>query len=99
MPGANHYLLLSNASATGAAKTVVEPGLYCFEAVGTFSGATVSLERLGPDATTYYSVGSVSELTAADGALVEIPAGIYRAAVASGPPSGIYANLTPVRLY
>lgn len=92
---ATAILLLSNATATGGAKAVTSPGDYCFAVDGTFSGATVSLEMQSPDGSSWVAIAS-SGLTAEGGVIISLPANVYRAAVASGPPSGIYATLSPV---
>lgn len=84
--------LLSNESATGSAgRWPGGKGTYCV--VGTFSGATVALEYLGPDGTTWVSVGAEAELTAAGMVTVEFASGQVRAAVTGGSPSGLYATL------
>lgn len=87
--------LLSNASATGAA--VIWPGgAGVFEVAGTFSGATVSLQRMGPDSATWYSVGADTTLTAAGGGYFILPPGRIRAAV-TGSPTGMYATAEKAR--
>ena len=83
--------LLTNASATGSA-VQWGGGWGVFEVAGTFSGATVTLQRLGPDGTTWYAVGSSTTLTSAGGAAFLMPPGQIRALVASGTPSGLFAT-------
>lgn len=85
-------LLLYNTNATGGGVSL-PAGRYSFALVGTFGGATVTLQMLGPDGVTWLPVGSATALTAAGRELVEIPSGTYRALVASGAPSGLYASL------
>lgn len=87
--------LLSNATATGTA-VAVNAGRYAFMCDGTFSGATVTLQILGPDGSSYLSAGSDAALTAEGAVLVELPNCSVRALVASGPPSGMYATLTRI---
>lgn len=58
--------LLSNASATGAA-VQWSGGLGVFTALGTFGGATVTLQYLGPDGVTWVAMGTDTTLTAAGG--------------------------------
>lgn len=85
--------LLSNASATGSAVNVPVCGYYQFMVSGTIGGATVKLQILGPDESTYVDVGSGS-LTAAGTVLVALPAGAsVKAAVTGGTPSALYAAI------
>lgn len=84
------YVLLSNASATGSA-VEVQGGSYIWSTQGTFSGATLTLQALGPDGSTYMDVAAI---TAAGAVAVNIGDGTsMRVAVAGGPPSGIYSTL------
>ena len=87
--------LLSNASATGAGVTW-GGGKAQFSAAGTFGGATVALEVLGPDGTTWIAAGTSTSLTAAGLAVVDLPQGQVRASVTGGAPSGLYARLARV---
>lgn len=88
--------LLSDASATGGGVTLAFPGRYAFAAAGTFGGATVKPQMLGPDGATWLDLGTESALTAAGTCLLHLPAGTYRGNVAGGTPSGIYATLAYV---
>jgi hypothetical protein len=81
--------LLSNATATGAAATW-GGGAGVFIVVGTFTGATVALETLGPDGATW--VASQAGLTANGVQRFVLPPGQIRASVTGGTPSGLYAN-------
>jgi len=83
--------LLANAAATGAAMTW-SGGDGCFLAVGSFGGATVSLQVLGPDRTTWIDVGASTTLSAQGVATYRLPPGQIRAAVTGGTPSGLYAK-------
>lgn len=83
--------LLSNASATGS-PTTWSGGLGIFAAVGTFGGATVTLQFLGPDGSTWVAMGADTTLSAAGGALFTFSPGKIRAAVSGGAPSGLYAT-------
>jgi hypothetical protein len=67
-----------------------------FEAAGTFSGATVTLQRLGPDGATWYAVGADTTLTSAGGGYFIMPPGQIRALV-TGSPTGMYASAEQVR--
>lgn len=88
--------LLNNASATGSA-FAWRGGRGQFSVVGTFSGATVTLQILGPDGSTWQSMGTDAALTAAGVVNFDAPAGSIRAAVASGSPSGLYAEVASIR--
>lgn len=82
--------LLSNAGATGAA--VNWPGgKGFFSVVGTFGGATVSLQFLGPDGATWVTPTDGS-VTAAGGFVFELPQCNVRALVSGGSPSALYAK-------
>jgi len=88
--------LLSNASATGSAAQW-GGGAGVFSACGTFSGATVTLQFLGPDGSTWVAVGSDTTLTANGGGGFVLPPGQIRAAISGGPPSGMYAQAEQVK--
>lgn len=83
--------LLSNASATGA-RVIWSGGPGIFKAAGTFGGATVSLEYLAPDSTTWVAMGADTTLTAAGGGQFTSDPGPIRASVTGGAPSGLYAT-------
>jgi hypothetical protein len=83
--------LLSNASATGS-RVIWPGGPGVFKVVGTFGGATVSLEFLGPDGSTWVAMGADTTLTAAGGAQFTNDPGPIRASVTGGTPSGLYAT-------
>lgn len=85
-------ILLDNASATGAEKVITRSGSYCFSVVGTFGGATVTLQRRAANAV-WLSVGADAALTAAGQVIVDLPPGSVRALVAGGSPSALYAQL------
>lgn len=88
--------LLNNASATGSwVDWGGGPGV--FSAVGTFGGATVTLQFQGPDGSTAVAMGSDTTLTAAGAGGFVYPPGRIRAAVTGGTPSGLYAEANQVR--
>jgi hypothetical protein len=92
--GGATYGLLNNASATGSPTGPIVANSYIWAVAGTFGGATVKLQYLGPDGTTYIDVPSAS-LTAAGAIEVRIGAGaIVKAVVTGGAPSALYSNLT-----
>lgn len=92
--GGATYQLLTNVAVTGAAVTGIAGGEYLWAVAGTFGGATVKLQYLGPDGTTYIDVPSAS-LTAVGAVLVRIGANAsVKAVVTGGTPSGLYSNLS-----
>ena len=89
--------LLSNATATGSSVTW-PGGRGSFVVAGTFGGATVSLQLLGPNGTTWITAGTYTTLTAEGIGNFDLPQGRIRAAVTGGPPSGLYAIAVTVDL-
>jgi len=81
--------LLSNASASGSAATV-DGGRYIWSSVGTFSGATLSLQALLPDASTYLTVATH---TAANATEIAVGGPTTMKVTVTGSPSGIYSQL------
>lgn len=99
----NNYVfqLITNGSATGN-PVWWRGGKGRFSVVGTFTGEnSVSLEYLGPDATTWItandntSSASLITLIANGGVNFELPAGPIRAAI-SGTLSGVYATANTI---
>lgn len=87
-------VLLSNASATSSPTSALSGGQYIWKVTGTFSGATVTLQSLGPDGSTYQDVTS---LTANGQAFVNVGVDeVLRATVTSGTPSALYSTLSKV---
>lgn len=82
--------LLSNAAATGS-QLLWPGGQGAFMVAGTFAGATISLQFLGPDNTTWIDAGIATTLNAVGAGLFTLPACPIRASITGGPPSGIYA--------
>jgi len=83
--------LLTNASATGSAQNW-KGGRGVFTLAGTVGGATITLQYLGPDATTWLTAAAATTLTAVGVGSFELPPGQIRAAVTGGSPSGLYAQ-------
>lgn len=83
-------ILLSNASATG--DPVEWPGGEGqVSLAGTVNGATVTLQALAADGSTYVAVGTDTTFTAVGMAGFKLTAGtMIRALVAGGTPSGLY---------
>ena len=88
--------LIDNGSATGS-PALWAGGSGVFAVVGTFGGATVKLQFLGPNGTTWIDVGGTTVMTAAGGAGFVLPCGQIRGAVTGGSPSGIYASAEIVK--
>lgn len=82
--------LLTNASATGDA-LAVGGGTYVVSADGTFGGATLQLQLLSPDASSWLSVAGAT-FTAEGALVVDLPPGSIRMTVTGGTPSALYAN-------
>lgn len=92
---AQTVVVLSNAGATGNGVAWGGGKALATILVGT-GGATVALQALGPDGTTYVTVpsGSVATNTCLS---VELPAGTYRGLVTGGTaPAGIYIEMKGV---
>jgi len=86
-------VLLRNAAVTGDAVTVNQRGEYVFSADGTFGGATITLQLLSPDGTSWLAIDDAA-LTAEGAVLVGLGASsTVRALVAGGTPSALYAEL------
>lgn len=83
--------LLVNAAATSA--SLQWPGGQgVFSAVGTFGGATLSLQFMGPDGSTWIDAGVGTTLTAAGAGIFFLPPSPIRCTVTGGSPSGLYAR-------
>lgn len=86
--------LLSNATATGTEKIVQIGGRYVLTAVGTFSGATLQIQMLGPDNTTFIDLANGAFTAAPVGVAMDLPQGAHvRATLTGGSPTGMYAAL------
>lgn len=88
------YQLLENAAATGAPVGPIVQGSYIWAVAGTFGGATVKLQTLGPDGATYVDVAGAS-MTANGAMEVRIGGGaMIKVVVTGGVPSALYSNVT-----
>lgn len=92
------YLINNGTSTTPAQGLCWAGGEGMFVACGTYNGATISLQFLGPDAATWITAGAQTTLTSAGAGLFSLPPCNIRALVTGGPPSGIYALVNRVRL-
>jgi len=66
-------------------------GLYAVDVVATFGGGSVKLQKLAGDGSTFLSVSSATDFTAAGYATVQLPAGSYRLTIATA--SAVYAEV------
>lgn len=89
-------LLINNAAVTGPAVTLQQGGLYSFNAVGTFGGATVKLQILGPDDATYVDIPTASHTTPSVIGVYLPAGGTVKAVVTGGAPANLYASLALV---
>jgi hypothetical protein len=87
---AQNNTLLDGAAATGPATTWAG-GRGQFKALGSFGGATVTLQILGPDGATWLALGAEAALTGPGVVNFDCPPGQLRAAVSGGSPSGLHA--------
>lgn len=85
--------LASNISANSSAFQL-RGGKYAVAAVATFGGGSVKLQALGPDGSTYLSVASGTDFTAAGYGTVDLPPGQYRWTVATA--TAVYASVTRI---
>lgn len=92
MPMQTNKVLLKNESATGPVVDWIG-GTGVFAVTGTFGGATVSLEFLGPDGATWLAVGTDTTKTANGAGLFTLYPASIRAAVSGGTPSALHARV------
>lgn len=90
--------LLSNVATQVTGATVNwQGGIAAFVTMGTFGGATVSLQILGPDGATWIALGASTTVTSAGVVTpVYVPAGPVRAVVSAANPTGLYCSLAAV---
>lgn len=86
--------LLVNASATGAPQ-LWGLGNGVLSVVGTFGGATLQLQMLGPNSSTWIDIPTAS-FTANGAIVVELPPARVRMNVTGGTPSALFASLQAV---
>lgn len=71
-------------------------GVYLLAVSGTFNSGSVSLQLLGPDGSTYLTVGS-AVTSAGTAQPLYCPDGQYQLAV-SGSPSAMYASVSRIHM-
>jgi hypothetical protein len=79
-----------------AATTATFPlkgGCFCLDAVATWGGGSLTLQRLGPDATTYLTAATALTANGTSGAIA-LPPGTYRLAIATA--TAVYASLARI---
>lgn len=84
----------ANISATTAAFPLLG-GLYGVDCVATFSAGTVKLQKLAGDQSTYVSVSSGTDFSAAGYATVNLPAGTYKLTVATATAAYVQIRRIP----
>jgi hypothetical protein len=67
-------------------------GSYGISVIGTFSGGSVTLQRLSPDGATYVTV--LTAFSAAGYSSVNLPAGVYQLAIAT--LTAVYADIVSI---
>ena len=91
MGGPTDQLLIENGTSTSDSQRWAG-GRGTFSATATWGGATVALQYMAPDGSTWIDVGPEVTLTADDIGGFELAAGLIRAEVTGGPPSGLYVR-------
>lgn len=87
------YTLLRDASATGDYQSI-DGGTYIWDAVGTFGGATLQLQTLGPDGATDLDVdGATLTANGSFESPIAIGDGTQVRVEVTGSPSGLYSML------
>lgn len=87
---ANEAALFANVAATTSA-FLLQGGKYAVKAVATFSAGSVKLQTLLPDGSTWLSVSSATDFTAAGFATVDLPPGSYRFLITTA--TAVYASV------
>lgn len=93
MSNGRDSISFSNIATTMAAFTL-QGGEYAVASTATFGGGSVKLQRLGPDGSTYQSVASASDFTAAGYTALDLPPGQYRFTIATA--TAVYAEVTAI---
>jgi hypothetical protein len=93
MSNGRDSISFSNIATTTAAFTL-QGGEYAVASTATFGGGSVKLQRLGPDGSTYQSVASASDFTAAGYTALDLPPGQYRFTIATS--TAVYAEVTAI---
>ena len=73
---------------------VLRGGAYGVTVVATFGGGSVKLQKLAADGSTYVSVSSGTDFTAAGFATVNLPQGTYKITIATA--SAVYVEIAAI---
>lgn len=93
-----HVISLLSAVAgalTGAASSAILGGTYQLAVNGTFGGASVQLQMLGPDGVNYINIGTA--VTVAGIQAIDLPVGATVRATITAGGTAMYATLSSVR--
>lgn len=90
MATATEAVTFSNIAASTTA-FALRGGKYAVMALATFGGGSVKLQALGPDGSSYLSLATISDFTAAGGATFDLPPGQYRFTIATA--TAVYASV------
>ena len=90
--GGGPYTLLSNASASGSPVVGIVGGSYVWSCTGTFAGATLTLQTLGPNGSTFVTVATMT--SASNTGVVIGTNATAKVTVSAGPPSAMYCTLS-----
>lgn len=93
MPTSSEGKTFSNIAAS-TSTFPLNGGKYGAEATATFGGGSVKLQKLLGDGSTFQSVASATDFTAAGYAVIDLPPGQYRFTIATA--TAVYCALTRV---
>lgn len=98
MARSNDSNLYHSATATSSAPFTLKGGKYAVSELATFAMSdTLSLEYLGPDGSTYVSVGSALVFAATGGyVVIDLPPGQYKWVLGSTHVTAIYAAVVRI---
>jgi hypothetical protein len=84
--------LYHTATATDSSTFALNGGSYAVDVLATWGGGSVTLERLGPDGSTYLTAATA--FTANGSSTVSLPPGTYKFAVTTA--TAVYAAVTRI---
>jgi hypothetical protein len=87
------YALLSNATTSGSPVGPVAGAAYEWCTTGTFGGASLQLQALGPDGVNYMNVGSAITSAGCTGVVIGQNATV-KVTVTGGSPAALYSSLS-----
>ena len=74
---------------------VLTGGKYWWDAVGTFNGATVSLQRAGGDGE-FVTVGANASVTVNGAAVLDLPPGTYQVTISASATGNIWSSIVRI---